>query len=276
MATGFVKTSDGAYIHYQMEGDGKTILLVHGWGVSSKFYVNNVDVLKKDFRIVTIDLRGHGLSSKGLHGYTLDRLAVDIHEVIEALDLENVMLMGWSMGGPLMLSYWKQFGAEEGHLAGLGLIDMTPYPFSSAEWNCHSMRDHDAVGFNAFVKNYTSDRETFTRAFLANIFGDGKMPAGTEWMIEESLIVPTHIGIALYSDYVYSDYTDVLPTITIPTLVVSGNSGTFPKGIEAGRWIAKQIPQGEFVPFQIGGHMLFYVEHEKFNGVVADFVKRLP
>ncbi len=71
--------------------------------------------------------------------------------------------------------------------------------------NCHSMRDHDAVGFNAFVKNYTSDRETFTRAFLANIFGDGKMPAGTEWMIEESLIVPTHIGIALYSDYVYSE-----------------------------------------------------------------------
>ena len=107
MATGFVKTSDGAYIHYQMEGDGKPILLVHGWGVSSKFYVNNVDVLKKNFRIVTIDLRGHGLSSKGLHGYILDRLAMDIHEVIEALALENVMLMGWSMGGPIMLSYWK-------------------------------------------------------------------------------------------------------------------------------------------------------------------------
>lgn len=83
------------YIHYQVEGGGKTILLVHGWGVSSKFYVNNVDVLKKDFRIVTIDLRGHGLSSKGLHGYTLGRLAMDIHEVIEALALENVMLMGW-------------------------------------------------------------------------------------------------------------------------------------------------------------------------------------
>ena len=138
------------------------------------------------------------------------------------------------------------------------------------------MRNHNAIGFNTFVKNYTSDREAFTRAFLANIFGDGKMPDGAEWMIAESLIVPTHIGIALYSDYVYSDYTDVLPTITIPTLVVSGNSGTFPKGIEAGRWIAAQIPQGEFVPFQIGGHMLFYVEHEKFNGVVADFVKRLP
>ena len=275
MQEGYMKTSDGAYIHYQSEGEGRPILLVHGWGCSLRFFRQNTAVLKDEFQVVTLDLRGHGLSSKGLQGYTLDRLAQDIHELIEYLHLKKVMLMGWSMGGPMMLAYWRQFGAEKGQLAGLGLIDMTPYPFSDGVWNCHSMREHNTAALNTFAKNYARDRAAFANVFVPNMFGDGKQPAGTEWMQEETLNVPTHIGIALYSDYVYSDYTDVLPAITVPVLVMSGNSGTFPRGTEEGKWIASQIPQAEFVPFEKGGHVLFYVEADKFNQTVRSFVRGL-
>ena len=82
-------------------------------------------------------------------------------------------------------------------------------------------------------------------------------------------------GIALYGDYCYSDYTDVLPTITVPVLVVAADSGIFPKSVEQGKWIAAQIPKGEFVPFYEGGHLLYWLEADKFNQAVTDFADRL-
>lgn len=69
-------------------------------------------------------------------------------------------------------------------------------------------------------------------------------------MKDEMMKLPVPIGIALYCDYCYSDYTDVLGTITVPTIVLSSNSGIFPRSIEQGTWIASQVPHGEFVPFE--------------------------
>ena len=182
--------------------------------------------------------------------------------------------MGWSMGGPTMLSYWKQFHANS-HLAGLGLIDMTAYPMSDGDWNSHSLRNHNAEGFNAFAAALLGNPQGFVDGFTAKMFKDQKFPAGEEWIKTECMKLPPYIGMALYSDYVYSDFTDVLKTITVPTLVLSANSGIFPDSIKQGQWMASQIPQGKFVEFTEGGHMLFYLEADKFNKVVADFAKGL-
>ena len=135
MKSGIYTVSHGAHIYYEREGKGRPIVLIHGWGCSGRFYKKNVEGLKDRYEVITMDMRGHGRSSKMLDGYSIDRMAKDIHEVIEYLGLKDVLLMGWSMGGPTMLSYWKQFGKDRGHLAGLGLIDMTPFPFSPGEWN---------------------------------------------------------------------------------------------------------------------------------------------
>lgn len=275
MKSGLVKVSDGAHIYYEMEGSGRPVVLIHGWGCSGRFYKKNVEGLKDRFTVVTIDLRGHGRSSKGIDGYRIDRLAQDIHEVIMNLDLHDMILMGWSMGGPTMLSYWKQFGKGEGRLAGLGLIDMTPFPFSSGAWNSHGLRDYNMEGFNAFVGAILKDRDGFATAFAGKIFKDGVIPPGMDWLHEEMMKLPPYLGIALYGDYCYSDYTDVLSTITVPVLVVAADSGIFPKSVEQGKWIAAQIPKGEFVPFYEGGHLLFWLEADKFNQAVTDFADRL-
>ncbi len=275
MKNGFYKTGDGAYIYYELEGQGRPVVLIHGWGCSGRFYQKNMEGLKDRFTVVTMDMRGHGRSSKGLDGYTIDRMAQDIHEVIEFLSLKNILLMGWSMGGPTMLSYWKQFGKEKGHLAGLGLIDMTPFPFSAGEWNSHGLRNYNAEGFNQFVSSILSDHKGFINAFASKIFQDGKIPQGMDWMEKEMMKLPAYIGVALYGDYCYSDYTDVLSTITVPTLVVSSDSGIFPRSVKQGEWIASQIPKGKFIPFEKGGHLLFYLESEKFNQAVSDFAGTL-
>ena len=268
MEQGFVKTNDGAYIYYEVEGEGRPIVLVHGWSCSGRFYARNVEGLKDRFKVVTLDLRGHGRSSKGTDGYTIDRLAQDVHEVIEALKLESVFLLGWSMGGPTVLSYWKQFGQKCGHLAALGLIDMTPYPFHPGEWNSHGLKNFNAEGFNAFAAGFTYNHEAFVNGFVKKMFVDGTLPEELNWIVPECMKLLPHIGVALYGDYCY---TDVLPTITVPVLVTPCDSGIFPKSVAQGEWIASQCPNGKNVPFYKGGHMLFWVEAEKFNAAVAEF-----
>ena len=84
-----------------------------------------------------------------------------------------------------------------------------------------------------------------------------------------------HIGVALYGDYCYSDYTDVLPKIDIPVLILSGNSGIFPESEKQGAWMQTQILDAELVTFKKGGHMLFWGEAEKFNKALDEFAQNL-
>lgn len=272
MKQNFFRTSDEASIFYEVQGQGQPLVLVHGWSCSSKFYEPNVAELQNHFQVVTLDLRGHGRSTKGLHGLTIKRLARDVHELIEFLKLEDVILMGWSLGGPVLLAYWEQF-KHNSHLRGMGLIDMTPFPFSSAEWNSHGFRNYNTTGLNTMIYNLLNKTAEFNQNFSKRIFKDGIQPPGYEWVEPEMTLLPPYIGIALYSDYCHGDYTDTLADISIPTLVLAADSPIFPRSIAQGEWIAKQIPQGSFIGFYEGGHMLFHVEAAKFNQTVINWVK---
>ncbi|MDD4320115.1 MAG: alpha/beta hydrolase [Acidaminococcaceae bacterium] len=274
MKNGYLRTTDAASIYYEIDGEGQPLVLVHGWACSSKFWQKNVPTLKKHFKVVTLDLRNHGKSSKGLHGCLISRIARDIHELILYLDLKNVILMGWSMGGPTMLSYWQQF-QKDGLLAGLGLIDMTPFPLSDGDWNSHGFRNYNTEAFNSMISAMNKDQEGFVNGFVKKIFKDSKQPAGTQWVNEECMKAPTASALAFYSDYIYSDFTTVLKTITIPVIVFSADSNIFPHSIKQGQYIASQIPHAKFIPFEHGGHMLFYIEYEKFNNAILDFAQHL-
>ena len=96
----FLQVSDGAWIYFEDYGKdkGDPILILHGYLCSSKFFYKNIEALSADHRLVLMDWRGHGSSSKCLHNLTMDRCAKDVHELIEHLGLEDVTLLGWSMG----------------------------------------------------------------------------------------------------------------------------------------------------------------------------------
>lgn len=266
---GFFHTADDATIYYEIHGEGQPLLLVHGWGCSMRFWQRNVPELSKYFQVVTLDLRGTGRSSKGLHGLTISQMATDVHDLIHYLYLDHVILMGWSMGGPIVMSYWKQYN-EHRHVAGMGLIDMTPAPFSAAPWNSHSLRNYNAEGFNNFQQSLLNDKEKFIDSFIVNMYPDHKVPAGTDWVKDELMKQPAYIGMATYSDYCYNDFTPILKTIDVPTLVFAGNSAIFPRSEEQGAWEAQEVQNGKEITFDKGGHMLFYVEADKFNRAIID------
>ncbi|MBO6235379.1 MAG: alpha/beta hydrolase, partial [Schwartzia sp.] len=85
---GYFKTSDGARIYYEDQGEGDPILIVPGHMCTTKFYAHNAPELAKTNRVVCIDNRGFGSSSKPLHGNSIERNADDIAELIDFLGLE--------------------------------------------------------------------------------------------------------------------------------------------------------------------------------------------
>jgi non-heme chloroperoxidase len=263
---------DGARIYYEDRGQGQPILLVHGWTCSSRFWQRNVAELAKEFRVVTLDLRGHGNSSKILGGHTIAQYARDVREIIELLQLEELTLAGWSLGGPVVLSYYDQF-RDDSRLKALGLIDTAPYPFSPAPWNSHSLKNHNHDALNAMFATYAADPLQFAAAFTRKMFKGGTASdEDVRWISAEIAKTPPWIAIAIYSDFVMSDHARVLSTLKLPVAVFAADSDIYQEGIKMGRSMAAQISRASFYPFEDGGHLLFYEQPGKFNQALATFI----
>lgn len=270
----YLETEDGAKIYYEDRGDGRPILLVHGWMCSSKFWQKNIPELAKKFRVVAIDLRGHGNSSKILSGHTVRQYGRDVRQVIEHLGLENTVLVGWSLGGAVVLSYCQQYTSDS-RLTALGLIDSCPFPFSAAEWNNHALRDYNLDRMHLTFAIYTADPRKFASDFRDRMLRQKLPAAETDWVIGEMMKTPPWIAEAIYSDFVMSDLAKTLPMMQVPVVILAGNSGVFPNGIAMGNALAGRAAHGTFIPFEDAGHMLFYEQPQKFNAALADFIKAL-
>ncbi|MCG8548849.1 MAG: alpha/beta hydrolase, partial [Desulfobacterales bacterium] len=218
-----LETDDGALIYYDVRGKGRPVLLVHGWTMSSNVWKRQTDALSDRYQLITMDCRGHGNSSKTLDNHRIPRYAKDIRAVIDHLKIKDVVLAGWSLAGPVVLSYWEQFGDDK--IRALVLVDMTPFPFSPGTWNTHGLKNHNYDGMNRIFAALEEDRRKIGTAAVRKMFRDGEpSEEDLEWAVNEHLKTPTNIAIAIYSDYLMRDFIPVLKTITVPAIVFSANS----------------------------------------------------
>lgn len=271
---GYCETRDGAKIYFEDEGNGRPLVLIHGWNCSGRFWRRNVTGLAEDFRVITMDLRGHGNSSKILSGHTIAGYAQDVRALLEYLDLHDVFLVGWSMGGPVVLAYWRQYLYDH-RLSAVGLVDSAPAPFSCGDWNSHGLRNSNIDGMNAALAALTADPRQFYASFTVNMFNNNPSQQDMDWVVGELAKTPPWIAGAIYSDFVTSDYTEVLPTINVPAIVIACDSRLFPAGGEMGRYLADRISGATFTQFTDAGHILFYEQPVLFNNSLREFAAKL-
>ncbi len=136
------------------------------------------------------------------------------------------------------------------------------------------MKNYNFSNMSAMFKLYSADPVKYVTTFSANMYKDaGNVPAqDLEWIIPEMTKTPPWIAMAIYSDFLASDYTRVLPTVRIPAVVFAANSNVYAQGLEMGRHVAGCLPDAQFVPFEDAGHFLFYEQPEKFNRILSDFI----
>lgn len=268
----YLTLTDGAKMYYEEYGQGHPIVLIHGWPASHLFFKRNVLSLSRNNRVILPDLRGFGNSSKTLNGHGIVQYARDLQQLFQHLHLEKVHLAGWSMGGPVVLSYYEQF-EKEGRVASLALLDSDPYPFSQEDWNAHGMKEKRWEALADMLINYEKNKEEFLKGFCKKFFSNQEPTEEDEtWMLREMLKTPTGIAMAAYSDFCISDFARTLPFIQVPVAIFGCDSAVYAEGIRMAQKLAEKIPHAKVFPMENAGHALFYEKSEEFNSLYLEFI----
>lgn len=261
----FFTTNDGVSIHYEVQGSGKTLVMLHGWDQSARAFCNNVLALAENYQVVTVDLRGHGESGKPSYGYRISRLAMDVKQLLDSLDLRDITLLGWSMGCSVVWSYWDLFRGDR--LSKLILVDEPPLCL---------INDSNPDGFSNnpdledLKESLLNDTVNATKGFVDMMLHtpEGKAQYGQQ-TLEESLKFPARECAHLLLNHVYTDWRDVIPTITLPTLVIAAKNSHVK--VSNNEWTHAHIAGSQLKVFETA-HMIFMEEPAAFNRAVAEFI----
>jgi non-heme chloroperoxidase len=273
---GHVTTSDGVSLYYLEAGKGKPILMIPGWSQTAEQFKYQIAGLSDRYRVIAVDMRGHGESEKPDFGYKISRLAKDVHDMIYALDLHDVNILGHSMGSSVIWNYWDMFGPDR--LSKLLLIDQMPMITSNPAWSEQEKTDAGSIfrppslyeTINALAG---PDGVETTKGFIGNMVTKNISADEKAWIIERNLRMPRQYAASLLYNHSTNDWRDLIPRLDAPTLVVGGRVSVVPWRSQV--WVSKQIKNSRLEIFeeaQGGNHFMFIEGHDKFNDIVAAFV----
>lgn len=267
----YLETPDGVPLYYEERGEGETLLLIHGWTMNAEYWwQKNVEALADDQYVVTVDLRGHGLSGKTDENHTLEQYAHDIRYFMQSLELSNVTAVGWSMGAAVLLSYLGKFGSDR--LRAVGFIDQSPLLLSEDDWEHAVFGGFTSEALDEVVETLESDRSAFAKQFISDMFAEPPTEDTIDEMYAETMKTPTSVATAMVSDLATTDLRNVISEIPVPTLLLYGEqSKVYPSAV--GEWMHDQISESELVLFSESGHCPFWEEPDMFNDAVGSFVE---
>ncbi|MCI2420592.1 alpha/beta hydrolase [Saccharopolyspora sp. K220] len=273
--SGYIVTNDSVRLHYVTAGAGAPLVLVPGFSQSAAEFGAQIDDLGRDHLVVAVDHRGHGDSDKPPHGYRVSRLAADLRDLLEALDLRDVALLGHSLGCAVIWCYWDLF--DRSRISRLVLVDQGPMaaldlaPAGQASELGAIFTTDAGLGIAAGLRG--TDPIATTRSIVDMMHTPAMSEDEVEWIVEQNLLLPREHAATLHLDHYGNDWRDVLPHITVPTLVIGGEVSIFSPAVA--RWVAAQIPDAQLRTFsaaESGSHLLFRENAELFNTVVREFL----
>ena len=265
-----VVTSDGVRLTYSEAGSGPPLVIVGGIAQPRSVFAHQLDGLRDRCRVIVYDQRGHGDSDRPAHGYRIARLAKDLDELLEALDLTEVTLMGWSLGCAVLWSWYDLFGPAR--LARLILVDGTVALCTTPDMTEQDIADTGAAWATAealaVISAIRNDQETVVRALMSSFVTQER--TDVEWLVAEVLKMPAEATASLLFDFAFSDWRDVIPRISVPTLIVGGGRSHIPLSVQ--QWLHRTISGSQLEVLRDRAHLLFYEDPGTFNNLVAGFV----
>ncbi len=269
-----ITTQDGTEIYYKDWGTGLPVVFSHGWPLNADSWEAQMLFLaSKGYRCIAHDRRGHGRSSQPWNGNEMDTFADDLSQLIETLDLNDVVLIGFSMGGGEVARYVGRHGSKR--LAKVALISAVPPLMLKTAANPDGL---PIEAFDAIRQGSTADRSQFYKD-LANgpFFGanrpDSKVSQG---MIDSFWLQGMQAGhkntfdcIKAFSE---TDFTADLKKFDLPTLIIHGDDDQIvPIGTAALR-SAKLVKNSTLKIYAGAPHGLAYTHKEQLNADLLAFI----
>ena len=260
--------NQGIRIHYEVEGDGAPLVLLHGISdtIESWYVCGYVESLKKEYRLILIDVRGHGDSDKphDSEAYAMKLLVNDVVAVLDDLKISKAHFFGYSMGG------WIGFGIAKyspQRFHSLIIVGMHPYARSIEPWiewvtvyrNTFASDSSDASAKEALVKDWLGPTAAKIPEWIA--YAQRVVPA-TDW---EALM-------ALVSKDWGHGFDDVLPKMTMPVLLFDGEADGFYSGVKE---CVKSIPNATFISFPALDHEDIIVRKDLVLPHIIKFLKKV-
>jgi len=232
----FIEAADGAQIFYQDWGEGRAVVLSHGWPLTGDSWeAQALFLASHGYRVIAHDRRGHGRSTRTYHGNDMNTYADDLAALIETLDLRNVTLVGFSTGGGEVARYIGRHGS--GRIAQMALVSAVA-PFM--------LQTEDNPGgvpievFDSLRAGSLADRSQLYRDLADGPFFGGNRPGGTLsqgvrdafWL--QGLQAGHHSAYECIAAFSETDFRSDLDALDVPTLVIHGDDD-------------------QVVPFEVGG-----------------------
>jgi pimeloyl-ACP methyl ester carboxylesterase len=246
-------------------GEGRPLVLVHGWGMSCRTWDYNLPALRAaGHRVVSFDHRGCGHSDKDFEDVSIAAIAADVVALCDDRGLESPVLVGWSLGAAVSVEAAEQLGDRAGGLALIG----TPSPryLQAADWEIGGTPE--AIEETAAALR--TNRAAFLHDLTAGVFKNDPGPAMIEWMWSIFMETSPNADVSLIAlgDL---DHREMMPTLELPALLCVG-AGDVIVDPRTSAKAAEMLPNARAVEFADSGHAPFLEEQEKFERELLDFL----
>lgn len=262
----YVESFDGTAIAYRSVGTGPTVVLLPGINFSGRIWDRQVAALAGEMRMVLVDPRGHGDSDKPVGDYSYAAHAKDVAAVVDGLGLEDVTLVGWSLGGGIAARYASDSPRA---LKRLVLVAAAVPRFTSAPDFEHGLPE-DAV--RGLLERERTDRPAYRRWATEQSFGAAELDADTlDWLWSISMMTPSWASLACLEALASEDLREALPRVSVPTLLIQGANDAFVPAASTAA-AAEAIPDSRVMEFPNSSHGPFLEEPDRFTEVLRQFV----
>ena len=263
-------------LYYEDHGSGQPVVLIHGYPLDgSSWEKQTAALLQAGYRVITYDRRGFGKSSKPTGGYDYGTFAADLNTLLNTLDLNNAVLVGFSMGTGEVARYLSTYGsARVARAAFLGSLE--PFLLKTDD-------NPDGVPqevFDGLTEAVTADRYAFFTEFFKNFYNTDTF-LGTPRLSQEALTASWNLAagagatasVAAQPTWL-TDFRADIPRIDVPALIVHGTADNILPIDSTGRLFAKALPSADYVEIDGAPHGLLWTHAAEVNEALLAFLKK--
>lgn len=268
--------NDGEKIHVHISGEGPPVVMLHGWTGSHQDWFPFLAALNPHHEVYRWDARGHGGHAlKTATPVTVQRMALDLHDLLLHYDLKDVTAVGHSMGALTLWQYVHDFGTDR--LGKVCFIDQSPKLVTDSTWEHGIYGDFKEARSHAFLTRLNEDfaeavleltafglNERARQKYLENAPGWQKSRANLRGLDAAPLI-------SCWESLTRADYRDVLERITIPAMLIYGGESNFYHSATA-HYVANRLPQAILHIYEGTDHSPHLWQRERFAKDLLSFM----
>jgi pimeloyl-ACP methyl ester carboxylesterase len=270
-------SADIVYLHIEdTGGGGRPVVLIHGWPLTAQAWAPQVSALQAaGYRVVTYDRRGFGRSDKPSSGYDYDVLADDLQRVLDQCALQDVTLVGFSMGGGEVARYIARHG-ESRLRSVVFAAAVPPYLMKTADNPEGPLTPEAAKQMRQALEQ---DRHAFFEQFTTDFFSANGVLQVTEAQRREAIALchqsAQAAAVACMDSFATTDFREDLKKVTVPTLVIHGAADAIVPLEGSGQRTQRTVARSQLVSVNGAPHGLNVSHAQVFNDALLSFLRAL-